>query len=183
MIAGKYIKSYFHQIIAGIGFAVLGKFRFSSGHKIDFPRTKHHRHIGILVLDAFQHIVYPTDMIHIKLSLLIFSVWRVDVGYGAVAVPFKICHIGIFGQPILWLIEIEHCRCVLRQRDRLFLPVRNLCPCLYDILLRVCHIVECDIDRILVVFEIDAGMGAAVDRLLREVDIIELSGHVAVGMG
>ena len=36
MIEGEYIKSYFHQIIAGIGLAILGKFGFCSGHKVNF---------------------------------------------------------------------------------------------------------------------------------------------------
>ena len=55
----------------------------------------------MLILHATEHIVDSADVVHIKLSLPVVGVRGVDVGDGAVAVPFEICHTGVLGENIV----------------------------------------------------------------------------------
>ena len=56
-------------------------------------------------------------------------------------------------------------------------------PGLDDILLGISHIVESDVERILVVAEVDGGHGTTVDRLLTRAGIVEICRGIAIGMG
>ena len=56
-------------------------------------------------LDAFQHIVDAPHMVDIELSLLVLVVRGVDVGDRAVAVPFKICYLGVLGEYVVDHVE------------------------------------------------------------------------------
>ena len=59
--------------------------------------TQHHRKGRIFILHPFKYLVQSAYMFDVEMRLLVFEVGRIDVGNGAVAVPFKVCDARIAG--------------------------------------------------------------------------------------
>ena len=69
--------------------------------------AKHHRQFGIFGLDAVEHLVQSTHIVHIEMSLLVFQIRRVDIGNRTVAVPLEISDARIFGHQPVYYTEDE----------------------------------------------------------------------------
>ena len=70
-------------------------------------RTKHHRHIGIFLLDALQHLIQPSDIFDEQVRLILLQIKGVGVSQHAVAVPFEIGQVGILAQKLVHDAEHE----------------------------------------------------------------------------
>jgi len=69
--------------------------------------AEHHRQIGVFLLDTFQYFIQTVNVVDIKMGLLVFQISRINIGDGAIAIPFEVSDSGIFGfQPVYHVEDI-----------------------------------------------------------------------------
>ena len=66
-------------------------------------------------MNACEHIIDATNVVDVEVALILLVVWRVDIGYHAVAVPLEVSHFWILGHDAV--DDAEHIILHLRIRD------------------------------------------------------------------